>query len=158
MIRLTREETVNYRRLDPVKDFKYGMQNAIAFSLDPIDEYWEEVGYYGESFVDPTGTTFRAQWVYVLVNPSIPGVCKIGYTTTSVTQRVAELTAQTASISPWYSVFSYKCPDAKALEGEVHTYLESRGVRVNRKREGFTLSSKEAIEVIERLGQKYQTT
>lgn len=157
MIRITQEESVNYRRLDPERDFRYGMGSAVAFTVEPYDNYWESVEYYGPGLQDPTGTTLKPQWVYVLVNPSLPGICKIGYTTTSVAQRVAELTAQTASISPWYSVYSYRCPDGKLLEKEVHQYLEDRGVRVNHKREGFYIASGEAAKIVEELGQKYQT-
>ena len=157
MIRITQEESVNYRRLTPQIDFRYNMRGAVAFTLEPIDEYWESVEYYGPGLIDPTGSALRPQWVYVLVNPSIPGVCKIGYTTTSVTQRVAELTAQTASIKPWYSVFSFKCPDGRALETEIHDRLESLGLRVNQKREGFTIKSEDAINIIKELGEKYLT-
>jgi hypothetical protein len=157
MIRLSEEDTLNYRKLDTNKDFRYNMNSVIGFTLEYVDGYWEDVLYYGESFVDPTTTTLKPHFVYVMVNPLIQGVCKIGFTTTSVAQRVAELNAQTASIKQWYSVYSFKCPNGRMLEQEVHEYLENRGMRVNHKREGFEIKSEDAIRVIEELGQKYLT-
>lgn len=157
MERITQEQSLNYRKLDIEKDFRYGMHSVTAFTLSPVDGYWESVQYYGDSFIDPTGSVNKPHWIYVMVNPSMPDICKIGYTTTSVTQRVAELTAQTASITPWYAVYSYKCPDGRALEREIHEYLEDRGFRVNHKREGFYISSEAAVQVIEELGDKYKT-
>jgi hypothetical protein len=157
MERISQEQSLNYRKLNAERDFAYGMSSAVAFTLSPVEEGWESVQYYGEAFTDPTGSAIKPHWIYIMVNPSMPNLCKIGYTTTSIAQRVAELTAQTASITPWYSVYSYKCPDGRSLEREIHTYLEDRGFRVNPKREGFYISSEAAIQVIEELGEKYKT-
>lgn len=155
MIRITQEETVNYRKLDVEQDLYASMHKAIAFTVEPFDDYWENVTYYGAGFKDPTGSPIKANWVYVLVNPGIADVCKIGFTTTSVSQRVHEINSATGVIHPWYPVFSFKCPNGRMLEEEVHEYLEDRGVRVNPKREGFSISSEDAIKIIQELGEKY---
>lgn len=155
--RITKEQSLNYRRLGLEKDFAYNMSSAVAFTLEYLDEEWESVVYYGDAFIDPTNSITKPHWIYVMVNPLIPDVCKIGFTTTSVEQRARELTAQTASIKPWYVVFSYKCPNGRMLEAEIHNYLEDRGIRVNHKREGFYITSAEAISVIKEIGAKYQT-
>lgn len=157
MLRISEEELSNYRELDTVKDLKFSMHKVVGFALSPIDGYWENVTYYGEGFKDPTDSSIKSNWVYVMVNPSMPGIVKIGYTTTSIPQRVKELNAQTSSITPWYPTFSYKCPNGRMLEEEVHTYLENRGLRVNDKREGFTVTTEEAATLIRELGQKYQS-
>ena len=156
--RITHEESKNYRLLNPEKDFRYSMDCAVAFTLTETDPHpWENVTYFGESFIDPTTSALKPQWVYVMVNQSIPGISKVGMTTTSVTQRAKELSSQTSSITPWYPVFSFKVGNAYMLEKEVHQYLEDKGVRVNNRREGFEISSEIAIEVIKELGQKYLT-
>ena len=152
--RLSPEETKYYRKLDE-KDLECGVRKAIGFTVTPGDGF-EQVEYYGEAFIDPTEGLRKPQLVYVLVNPSMQGLCKIGFTRHTLYERVRQLNASSGVITPWYPVFSYKCPDGRMLESEVHRYLEDMGTRVNSKREGFEISSTDAIRIIEELGKKYQ--
>lgn len=160
MKHITQEEAKQYRKLDPHHDLKYNMRQAIAYTLtpDPQDPKWEEITYYGVSWIDPTSTPQVPHYVYILVNPSVPGVCKIGYTTTTVYDRVKQINSATGVITPWYPVYTYKCPSGRLLEYEVHHHLEQLGVRLNPNREGFIISSDDARVIIERLGKKYQTS
>lgn len=155
--RITPEEANFHLELDIYSP--YVCQEAVAFTLTPSQDNpgWEDVTYYGESVMDPSGSIRKPEWIYILVNKSIPGICKIGYTTTSVTQRTAEINSHSGIITPWFSVFSYKCVNAKVLEKEVHHLLTQRGHRVNPKREGFEIASKIAIDLIKELGWKYQS-
>jgi hypothetical protein len=130
---------------------------AIAFTLTDVGDGWEQVDYYGESIFDPSGGIRVPEWVYILVNKGVPGVCKIGMTTTSVEQRTREINGATGVITPWFPVYRFKCVNSRYLERDVHAYLETAGYRVNPSREGFAIDSKTAIEVIERLGANYQT-
>jgi hypothetical protein len=136
----------------------YRCRKAVAFTLTPTTDIgfkgWEDVTYYGEGILDPTLSVKKPEWVYVLVNKSVPGICKIGMTTTSVNQRVKEINYATGVITPWFPVFKYKCINSLVLETEVHQYLENLGYRVNPKREGFEIPSNMAIEVIKELGDK----
>lgn len=164
MIRITKEEESSYRRLDPEKDLQYDMSKVVAFRLEPSENasdvtknIWEDVIYYAEGYKDPTNKVINPNWVYVMVNPSMPDICKIGFTTTSVLQRAKEINSSTGVITPWIPIYSYKCPNGRMLEEEIHEHLEIKGVRVNDKREGFYIDSDEAIEIIESLGSKYQT-
>jgi hypothetical protein len=156
MKRITPEEAHYYVKLD--KPDPYKMRKAVAYTLtpspDPGFEGWEDVTYYSEGIVDPTLSIRKPEWVYVLVNKSTPGICKIGMTTTSVSQRVKEINYATGVITPWFPVFKYKCINSKILEKAVHEHLEARGYRVNPKREGFEIPSNEAIQVIKELGEK----
>lgn len=81
----------------------------------------------------------------------MPGICKIGMTTTSVSQRVKEINSATGVITPWFPVYKYPCLNSRVLEQAVHQKLELMGYRVNPKREGFEIKSNQAIEVIEEL-------
>ena len=159
MIRLTHDEAKQYRQLNSEIDFKYNMKTAIGYTLTPIegDDGWEEITYYGAAWVDPTNTPQNPHYVYVLCNPSMPGICKIGYTTTTVYDRVRQINLATGVITPWYPVFAYKCPNGRMLESEVHNELEKLGARINKKREGFYMSSDDARKIIEQLGSKYQS-
>ena len=156
MKRITPEEAHYYVKLD--KPDPYKMRKAVAYTLtpspDPGFEGWEDVTYYSEGIVDPTLSIRKPEWVYVLVNKSTPGICKIGMTTTSVSQRVKEINYATGVITPWFPVFKYKCINSKILEKAVHEHLEARGYRVNHRREGFEIPSNEAIQVIKELGEK----
>lgn len=156
---ITPEETKLYRLLDDDYIYRHGITQAIAYSLSPdlSNPGWETVTYYGASWVDPTNVPQSPHYIYVLVNPSVPGICKIGYTTTSVYQRVREINNATGVITPWYPVFSYKCPNGRMLEQDIHDYLESIGVRVNPNREGFIIDTDSARNIIEMLGKKYKS-
>jgi T5orf172 domain len=158
MKRLTVEEAKGYRKLD-IEDVP-SLSQAVAFTLTPCLEEgmegWEDVTYYGDAMQDPSMGFKKPEWVYVLVNKGMPGVCKIGMTTTSVAQRVQEINSATGVITPWYPVYSYKCLNSYYLEQDVHRYLERRGHRINPSREGFDIDSNTAIAVIESLGSKYQ--
>jgi hypothetical protein len=103
--------------------------------------------------MDPTDSVYSPEFVYVLVNKGIPGICKIGMTTTSVNQRVKEINSATGVITPWFPVYKYKCLNSRILEQAVHERLESLGYRVNPKREGFEIKSADAIKTIEELGE-----
>jgi hypothetical protein len=156
MKHITPEEAHYYVKLksgDP-----YICRKAVAFTLTPSKEPeykgWEDVTYYGEGILDPSFSIQKPEWVYVLVNKSIPGICKIGMTTTSVSQRVKEINYATGVITPWFPVYKYKCINSRILEKAVHEHLESLGHRVNSKREGFEIPSSVAIDIIKHLGEK----
>ena len=153
MKRIKPEDTHFYVKLDGEDPRK--MEKAVAFTLTDSDEPgWQDVTYYGEGIVDPTLSIKKPEYVYVLVNKSIPGICKRGMTTTSVQQRVKEINSATGVITPWFPVFKYKCINSLVLEKAVHDHLEKLGYRVNPKREGFEIESNIAIEVIKEIGEK----
>ena len=147
--RITTEEAKMYRRLP--HDDQRTIKQAVAFTLTPVEgeEGWEEVTYYGEGMVDPSHAISKPEYVYVLVNQSVPGICKIGMTTTSVAQRTREINSATGVITPWYCVYSYKCLNSALLEKEVHRKLQDMGYRVNDRREGFRIESDKAELIIE---------
>jgi hypothetical protein len=156
MKRITLEEANYYIKLEETDPYR--CRKAVAFTLtpstDPGFEGWEDVTYFGEGILDPTLSVKKPEWVYVLVNKTIPGICKIGMTTTSVTQRVQEINSATGVITPWFPVFKYKCINSRVLEQAVHQHLEGLGHRINPKREGFEIESNIAIGIIKELGEK----
>ena len=158
MKRITQEEANRYRKLDT--ENISSLSHAVAFTLTPCTEEgyegWEDITYYGDAIQDPSHGFKKPEWVYVLVNKSMPGICKIGMTTTSVAQRTQEINSATGVITPWYPVYSYKCSNSHMLEQDIHRYLERRGHRINPNREGFDIDSNTAIDVIESLGKLYQ--
>lgn len=85
-------------------------------------------------------------FVYVLSNPAIPGLLKIGFTTKVPTERVAEL--NTTGV-PASFVLEYYCLTDRAdeLEATVHERLVA--TRQSRDREFFKTTVYEAVAAIE---------
>ncbi len=158
---ITQEESTQYRLIDHEYIRRHGMSHITAYTLTPLPDEpgWEEITYYGKRFIDPVldDSPNRPHYIYILVNPSVPGICKIGYTTTTVYDRVKQINGATGVITPWDPIFSYKCSDGRALEREIHEELELMGVRVNNRREGFAIDTDSARAIVEKLGKKYKT-
>lgn len=153
--RISHEETSLYRKLDPERDFSFNMDRAIAFALYENEDGSEDVVYYGEAFIDPTLSRNNPHYVYVLVNTTLPGICKIGFTTKTVYERVREINAATGVIEPWYPVYHHKCGNGRMLEQDVHKNLMIKGVRIYNNKEGFYISSEDAKKIIQEESKKY---
>lgn len=80
-------------------------------------------------------------YVYILSNPSMPGIFKIGKTTRSVEQRCNELW-QTGVPTPFGVEHQVLCPDCHELEAWMHKHFSKD--RVSTSREFFTCSPFEA--------------
>lgn len=87
-------------------------------------------------------------YVYILTNPSMPGVVKIGKTTRSAEARAAEL-FQTGVPTPFIVAYSVFTPDCHDLEATIHHCLPDR--RVSKDREFFAFDLKDAIELLDDL-------
>ena len=153
MIQLTREEAQFHVKLSDKYDPIYICRNAHAYLLTPMEDGWEKVDYYSEAIFDSSGSIRKPEWIYILVNRSIPGMCKIGFTTTSVPKRAKEINQSTGVPTPWFPVFSFKCIGARYLEEEIHQKLEQYRVATNR--EMFQIDSLTAQSVVEELGQRF---
>src|SRR5690606_32879169 len=105
----------------------------------------------------PTGYDTRAGYVYVLTNPAMPGLVKIGRTTRSPEERMLELTSATGVPIPFQLVYEVRVADCYAAESLVHAVLEERGVRVSSSREVYAITPSEAVEIVlrarDRIGQ-----
>lgn len=77
--------------------------------------------------------------VYVLGNTAMPGFYKIGYTTRSVTVRIAELSSGTSVPAQFYPVVAIKTYRPDVVEREVHAFLGQK--RHSQKREFFTFGN-----------------
>lgn len=95
-------------------------------------------------------TSMADQYLYILSNPSMPGLIKVGKTTTHPDQRMAELHS-TGVPTPFELECSFAVPDCHESERKAHNAL--RAYRVANNREFFRLSVKSAIEkIIEVIG------
>ncbi|WP_314721509.1 GIY-YIG nuclease family protein [Rahnella variigena] len=74
-------------------------------------------------------------WVYILSNDYMPGIYKIGMTTTSPEARCKELSSATGVPAPFKIEATFHCESAANSEAEIHSYLSD--YRVNESREFF---------------------
>lgn len=86
----------------------------------------------------------KGEWgyVYVLANPSMPGIVKIGMTTRSPRQRAKELSASTGVPSPFVITFSRRVWNPRRVEALTHQALAIK--RLNRRREFFKTTTDSA--------------
>ena len=84
--------------------------------------------------------------VYVLSNPAMPGLLKIGYTMNTVEGRVKELSLATGVPTTFCIEYQLECRDPAALEAYAHSFFQNQ--RYNGNREFFSISINDAIEVL----------
>jgi len=81
--------------------------------------------------------------VYVLVNPAMPGLVKVGFTSRPPNERLKELNSATGVPAPFEMAGSVWSRNGMAVEAKVHRLLDAK--RINRKREFFRCSPAEAL-------------
>lgn len=94
----------------------------------------------------------KAGYLYLLVNPSMEGLVKIGRTARSPKKRARELSEATGVPTPFILVFDAFVEDCVRAERFVHNELELRGYRVSEGREFFQVAPTEAIHVMQEAG------
>ncbi|MEO8217670.1 MAG: GIY-YIG nuclease family protein [Acidobacteriota bacterium] len=80
----------------------------------------------------------KSGFLYVLVNPAMDGLLKVGKTSRSAKNRVSELSAATGVPTPFLLAYETAFTDCDAAEQYVHTSLERAGYRLSASREFFT--------------------
>lgn len=137
---------------------------AVYFTITPSNdpqmasEGYEDVTYYTnrpKKIQIPKGMV-GSQWVYVLTNPTMPGLCKIGFTKNKPSERVKQINSGTGVAMDFVVEWAFPCFNAHDVEKQVHKYLEDNGFRVNRNKEFFNVSVNEAKAVVERIGEPYK--
>jgi len=93
-------------------------------------------------------------WVYVLMNPSMIGIYKVGMTERSPEERANELSKSTSVATPFFVIYKHQTHYPKELEYEVHKELENTDSRVNSNREFFNGDPSIAIRIIIRLAKE----
>ena len=148
------------RDLIKVSDDQTGAP-ASYFTLTPdldMGDGWDKVTYYTnrpKKIQIPQGMT-GSQWVYVLTNPTMPGLCKIGFTKNKPSERVKQINAATGVALDFVVEWAFPCFNAHDVEKQVHRYLEDNGFRVNKSKEFFNVTVDEAKAVVQRIGEPYK--
>src|SRR5208282_6903073 len=88
-----------------------------------------------------------SEFIYVLENPSMPGLVKIGRTDRSVSERVSELSSHTGVPTGFAVVKEYAVTNSVEAERIIHERLSEYRVADNR--EFFKMEAEDATDIIE---------
>jgi hypothetical protein len=91
--------------------------------------------------------------IYILSNPTFPGLLKIGYTRKEIGIRVKDLSKASGVPTPFKLEYVFKCYSGLQLESDVHKYLKD--FRPNNNREFFDITINRAMDAIKYLGENY---
>lgn len=81
--------------------------------------------------------------IYVLINEAMPGYVKVGFTTTTLEQRMRELSSSTSIPVPFSCFYACTVRDAKFVEKQLHDAFSDH--RANPKREFFIISPERVV-------------
>jgi hypothetical protein len=143
----------------PLKE-NYGntdLEHARYFTLTPSEkgDGWETVTYYTDKKYGLYADKGEGdQWVYILSNPTQPGLLKIGYTKKLPEERAKQISSATGVALPYKVEWAYQCFNGEMVEREVHYKLKAQ--RVNSSKEFFQISLEEAKETINLIGNKFK--
>ena len=149
MKRITNEEA---KKLVPYDRTRTSLPPS-HFTVKIKEDGWEEIEYYTHRLRQSIDGGKGDQSVYILKNPSMPGIIKIGYTKGDPNDRADKLSKGTGVPTPYKVVFSYSCFNGERIERAVHKYFKKQ--RVNNDREFFSVTVDEAKTVINEIGTKY---
>lgn len=87
-------------------------------------------------------------YIYILINPSLEGLIKVGKTTRDPIDRAVELSKATGVPTPFIVAYQMLVNNCSKAEEFVHTWLSAKGYRVNDNREFFNAPMTEVINAI----------
>jgi hypothetical protein len=93
--------------------------------------------------------------IYILINPSMPNLVKIGKTTRAPEERAAELSGTTGIPTKFFVAYEVTVFDCDSVERDIHNRLSD--FRVNEDREFFNIPLKTAIQLVEEIMQLHQS-
>ena len=124
------------------------------YTIKKDEDGWDKITYYTSRRKDTYANRGKGDsWVYILSNPSLPNMLKIGFTKGEPEVRAKQVSSSTGVALPYKVEWALQCFNGSQLEQEVHRELES--YRVNHQREFFDIPLDEAQEAIVKLGKNY---
>jgi len=84
--------------------------------------------------------------IYILINEAMPGYVKIGKTSSSLEQRVKELSASTSVPLPFTCFYACIVKDASFVERQLHDAFDNN--RINPRREFFQISPERVVSAL----------
>ena len=153
MERITVEES---KKLVPYTDDLIN-GNIEYFTITPSDggDGWEDISYYTSRKTNQYSNREGDgdSWVYVLSNPTMPGLVKIGSTSKDPNERAKQISRGTGVPLEFVVQYAYRCFNAERLERGLHKHFNPH--RTNNKKEFFQLEVDDVKYGIMELGKKY---
>lgn len=84
--------------------------------------------------------------IYVLINEAMPGYVKIGKTSTSLEQRIRELSGSTSVPLPFTCFYACTVKDAAFVEHQLHDAFDNN--RINPRREFFQIAPERVVSAL----------
>jgi hypothetical protein len=97
-------------------------------------------------------------YIYILINPSIAGLVKIGKTTRDPEERARELSQATGVATPFTVAYTVAFADCDLAERSFHSVLELNGFRLTSSREFFQVPLQRAIDLLLDVKQRFAST
>ena len=158
MKRISLKQAKKYLPLDG-ESINSNLSLAAYFTISPHSNPereqlgWEQITYYTPKRKNIFNNSEGNQWVYILSNPSIPDVLKIGYTNLTPELRAHQISSSTGVVVPFKVEWTIKCINGYELENQIHKVLKD--YRVNNQREFFQVDLEEAKKVIKLIIEKF---
>jgi hypothetical protein len=84
--------------------------------------------------------------IYILINEAMPGYVKIGKTSTSLEQRIRELSTSTSVPLPFTCFYACTVRDAAFVEHQLHDAFDNN--RINPRREFFQIAPERVVSAL----------
>ena len=123
------------------------------YSSYPDKDGWDVVKYYTGRLRQSTEGGKGDQYVYIMVNPSMPQMLKVGYTKNDPEERAIQLSKSTGVPMPFEVIYTYSCFNGERIEKEVHKILKQK--RVRGEREFFYATLEEVKQAIKNVGNMF---
>ena len=153
MKRITIEEAKNKIKYD--EDLTNAQIDYFTLTPDPSDPRWEIVIYYTsrEEDIYKNRGGEGDSWVYVLSNPSMPNLLKIGSTSKEPDERAKQISRGTGVPTPFKVEYAFRCFNAEQLERELHKHFKY--ARTSNQKEFFQITLESIVGGVELLGKRY---
>jgi hypothetical protein len=148
MKRISNEEAQNYQKYNRTPT----SPDPAFYTIEIDEDGWEVMNYYSKNHRVSTEGIEGSEWVYILSNPYMPGILKIGYTYNEPEERAAQL-FKTGVPDEFIIAHRCKCFNGMRVEKAVHNHLKRKRIRMDR--EFFKIDLEEAIQVVENMKVKY---
>ena len=156
---MARKVEINYSKVKEISDLGLSVKDTLE-RLHQCNINISRMQYYrwqkGEQKVIPNKENKKCKgFVYILDNPSLEGMVKIGATTKKPSKRCWELSSSTSIPTPFNIVYYQPSMNPFKVESIVHTILDE--YRVNKNREFFKVDIDQTINLIEDIENRLDT-
>jgi hypothetical protein len=128
--------------------------DAAYYTVTESADGWDEITYYTSKRLGQYAGKEGDEYVYILSNPAMPGLYKIGHTKQAAEFRATQISRGTGVPQEFQVEWCLRCFKAERIERETHRYF--RDVRVNHRKEFFRVDLDACKEVIQQIATRLE--